>query len=224
MKHLVLSLFAFSLLTACTHAEGQVATRPSLVWDVSGLTSIGGHTPEVLGAPTPVTEQGRKALRFDGVDDGVFLPVNPIEGWDQFTIEVLFKPDGEGPAEQRFLHIQDSQERRVLIETRVTKERTWALDTFLRASDSDKLTLLDPAKVSPGDRWYWVALVFDGRTMSHYVNGDKQLEGPVTFPAMSAGRISLGVRQNRIHWFKGSIAQVRFTPAALAPAALKRER
>jgi hypothetical protein len=136
---------------------------------------------------------------------------------------VLFKPDGEGPAEQRFLHIQDSQERRVLIETRVTKERTWALDTFLRASDSDKLTLLDPAKVSPGDRWYWVALVFDGKTMSHYVNGDKQLEGPVTFPAMSAGRISLGVRQNRIHWFKGSISQVRFTPAALAPAALKRE-
>jgi hypothetical protein len=202
---------------------GRATATTPLVWDLRELTSIGGHVPEVLGAPASVIEQGHKALRFDGLDDGVFLPVNPIEGWNEFTIEVLFKPDGEGPAEQRFLHIQDDQERRVLIETRVTKLRTWALDTFLRATDSDKLTLLDPAKVSPGDQWYWVALIYDGKTMSHYVNGNQQLAGAVTFPIMSAGRISLGVRQNRIHWFKGCISQVRFTPGALRPAALQRE-
>ena len=110
----------------------------------------------------------------------------------------------------------------VLIETRVTAQRTWALDTFLRATDADKLTLLDRARAQPTDAWYWAALVYDGRTMAHYVNGEKQLEGPVAFPAMGAGRVSLGVRQNRVHWFKGCIAQVRFSPQALAPAALRR--
>jgi hypothetical protein len=139
-----------------------------------------------------------------------------------FTIEILFHPDGDGPAEQRFLHIQDEQERRVLIETRVSEDRRWSLDTFLRASDADKLTLLDRARTQPTDRWYWAALVYDGRTMRHYVDGEKQLQGEVAFPPTGPGRISLGVRQNRIHWFKGCIAQVRISEEALLPAALRR--
>jgi hypothetical protein len=32
---------------------------------------------------------------------------------------------------------------------------------------------------------------------------------------MVTGRTSIGVRQNRVSWFKGAIAEVRFTPAAL---------
>jgi hypothetical protein len=201
------------LLAACTHTT---------VWKLDNLNATGGHSPDVLGAPKAQTEGSRKALCFDGKSDGILLDVNPLAGWAQFTLEVLFKPDGDGPAEQRFLHIQDAQERRVLVETRVTPQRTWALDTFLRASDADKLTLLDPAKSQPTDAWFWAALVYDGRTMAHFVNGQKQLEGPVAFPAMGEGRISLGVRQNKVHWFKGCIAQVRFSPAALAPASLQR--
>jgi hypothetical protein len=210
------------LLAGCAYGGGASAENPkAAVWQIDNLSKIGGHPVEVLGAPTRLV-RGRQALCFDGKADAVFVDVNPLEGWQQFTIEVLFKPDGDGPAEQRFLHIQDAQERRLLIETRVTAQRTWALDTFLRATDADKLTLLDRARAQPTDAWYWAALVYDGRTMAHYVNGEKQLEGPVAFPAMGAGRVSLGVRQNRVHWFKGCIAQVRFSPQALAPASLRR--
>ena len=191
------------------------------VWKLEKPDVVGGHQTEVLGAPKTMAETGQRGLCFDGKSDGLILPVNPIEGQALFSIEVLFRPDSDGPEEQRFLHIQDEQERRVLIETRVANG-TWSLDTFLRATDADRLTLLDRTKTSPANRWYWAALVYDGKTMSHYVAGKKELEGAVAFPPMGPGRISLGVRQNRIHWFKGCIAQVRFTPWALAPEALQR--
>ncbi|HEX6637129.1 MAG TPA: LamG-like jellyroll fold domain-containing protein [Steroidobacteraceae bacterium] len=213
-------VLAVLLLAGCAHtgAGEPLQTR----WRLDNLESIGGVTPEVLGAPKVVADEARKALCFDGKSDGIFLPLNPVQGWARFTIEVLMRPDGDGPPEQRFLHIQDEAERRVLIETRVTQEHTWSLDTFLRATEADKLTLLDRKQVQSTDRWFWVALVYDGKTMSHHVDGAKQLEGELAFPASRAGRISLGVRQNRIHWFKGCIAEVRFTSDALSGRALQR--
>jgi hypothetical protein len=214
-------VLVLTLLTGCVHpgaSRGPVETR----WNVDSLASIGGHTPEILGAPKMMREQGRKALCFDGKGDGLLFPINPIAGMPRFTIEILFKPDGDGPPEQRFLHIQDEQERRVLIETRVTNQRSFALDTFLRDTDTNKLTLLDRSLVQPTDQWHWAALVYDGTTLSHYVDAEKQLEGAVIFTPMGAGRISLGVRQNRVHWFKGCIAQVRFIAAALPATHLQR--
>jgi hypothetical protein len=212
-----------SLVAGGAHMSGAADTSKA-VWHLDTLSSVGGLTPEVLGAPKRFSGKGRTALCFDGKSDGLFLPVNPIEGWSRFTIEILFRPDGDGPPEQRFLHIQDDQERRALIETRLTDQRTWSLDTFLRDTDTNKLALLDRAKAQPTDQWYWAALVYDGVTMSHYVNGIRQLEGAVTFPPTGPGRISLGMRQNKVHWFKGCIAQVRFSPSALAPDELQRSR
>src|SRR4051812_37827011 len=98
------------LLAGCAHTGAIDSSKP-VVWNVDSLVSIAGQKPEVLGEPRPMSEQGHKSLCFDGKSDGLFLPVNPIAGWPQFTIEILFKPDGDGPAEQRFLHIQDEQER-----------------------------------------------------------------------------------------------------------------
>jgi hypothetical protein len=206
---------------ALVSATGCAAAPESRVWTLDRPDLVGGFQAEVLGAPRAVASDGRKALCFDGRADGLLVPANPLRGLGQFTIEILFRPDGDGPAEQRFLHIQDEQERRVLIETRVA-DRSWSLDTFLRATDADKLTLLDRAKVQPTDRWYWAALAYDGTVMRHYVDARLQLEGKVAFPAMGAGRISLGVRQNRVHWFKGCIAEVRFTAGALAAESLQR--
>lgn len=206
-------LFAAILLAGCASPRGGEAAR-DIVWPLTSLSTIGGHTPQVLGNPRVVTEGGRTAICFDGRHDGLLLPMNPIEGWPRFTIEVTFRPDADGPAEQRFLHIEDDAGRRALLETRVNDDGAWALDTFLHASQAERLTLLDRAIVQPTDRWYRVALVYDGRTMSHRVDGRKQLEGAVVFPPMSAGRVSLGVRQNLVHWFKGCIAEVRFRPRA----------
>ena len=205
----------------CLVAAGCASSPVSRTWQLDQLGSIGGQVPEVLGAPMTANRHGRKAICFDGKADGLFLPVNPIEGWPKFTIEILFLPEDDGPSEQRFVHIQDVQDRRLLIETRVDKNGSWSLDTFLRATETAKLTLLDRAKTQPTDAWYWAALVYDGKSMRHYVNGARQLEGPVDFPAMGQGRTSLGVRQNRIHWFKGCIAELRFTAAALDQRGLK---
>jgi hypothetical protein len=215
MKYLAVLVCLAASVSAC--AAGSKIE----VWKLEKPDVVGGHKSEVLGAPKTMAQTGQRGLCFNGVDDGLILTVNPIQGQGLFSIEILFRPDSDGPAEQRFLHIQDEQEKRVLIETRVA-DGAWSLDTFLRATDADKLTLLDRAKTSPANRWYWAALVYDGKTMSHYVQGKKELEGAVAFPPMGPGRISLGVRQNRIHWFKGCIAQVRFTPWALAPEALQR--
>lgn len=215
MKTTAVLCLALCLVSGCTESAGQS------IWKLERPDLIGGLTPEVLGSPQSQERDGHRALCFDGRADGLLMPANPILGFPQFTIEVLLRPDGEGPAEQRFLHIQDDLEHRVLMETRAA-DQAWSLDTFLRSTDADKLTLLDRAKAQPAGRWYWAALVYDGKTMRHFVNGQKQLEGQVAFPPMTAGRISLGVRQNKVSWFKGCLAEVRFTPVAIPAEKLQR--
>jgi hypothetical protein len=202
------------------------AAQPAAVpvnWRIETPTTIGTHKPLVLGAPRAVTEDGRKAVRFNGTSDGLILETNPLQGRRAFTIEVLFKPDGDGPAAQRFVHLEDIAENRALIETRVTPDKQWYLDTFLFVKATDKgVTLVDKERLHPCDRWYWAALVYDGTTMSHYVNGVKEQEGAIAFGPMQDGRTSLGVRLNRVFWFKGAIAEIRFQPTAIDAASLQR--
>ena len=59
---------------------------------------------------------------------------------------------------------------------------------------------------------------FDGREMRHYVNGVQEMAALIQYQPMKPGQISLGVRLNRVFWFKGAIRKVRFTHDALAPA------
>lgn len=209
----VLTLLSIGVLASCAAPRGDAQSR-AIVWRLEEPGSVGGFTPEVLGSPKARTVDGRKALCFDGMADGLMIATNPIEGWPQYTVEVLIKPDGDGPFEQRYLHIQDEQQRRLLLETRVTPQKSWALDTFLHASPEHKLTQLDMKLLQPTDRWYWTALVYDGKAMSQYVDGVKLLEGAVAVPPLTKGQISLGVRQNRVSWFKGCIAEVRFSAGA----------
>jgi hypothetical protein len=119
------------------------------------------------------------------------------------------------------VHIQDERDSRIMIETRLIGSQSWSLDTFMLSGDSSR-PLLDRARRHPTGRWAWVALVYDGKTMSDYVNGVKELEGPVNFAPMADGRMSLGVRLNRVFWFKGSIKEVRFSPVPLNPDDLRR--
>lgn len=200
----------------------EVASHP-VVWRIEDPGRIGGATPTVLGAPRAVTEDGITALRFNGASDGLILAQNPIRGERAFTIEVRFKPDGDGPAAQRFVHVEDTAQNRALIETRVTPERQWYLDTFLYAHPREPgLTLVDRTKLHPCDRWYWAALVYDGKTMSHFVNGTKEREGQIDYGPMVEGRTSVGVRLNQVFWFKGAIAEVRFHRRAVPAAELQR--
>jgi hypothetical protein len=199
-----------------------VNSQPPVIWTLDNTESIGGHHPQVLGAPKMASAStGGPALLFNGKSDGLILPVNPLRGFSKFTIEILFRPDPKGPSAQRFVHIQDELDSRVMIETRLIGSQSWSLDTFLHSGDNSR-PLLDRAKRHPTGRWTWVALVYDGKTMSDYVNGVKELEGPVDFAPMADGRMSLGVRLNRVYWFKGSIKEVRFSPLPLKPEDLRR--
>jgi hypothetical protein len=187
-------------------------------WALNDLGKIGGQAPTVWGAPRLVDGA---ALHFNGTSDGLLLPVNPLAGLDKFTVAILFRPDADGPFAQRFLHAEDAHGERMTIELRAVAGQGWYMDTFLLPGAGKKgLALIDPKKLHPLDQWAWGELVYDGRTMTAYVNGVQELTGTVAFPPMGAGQTSVGVRQNKVYWFKGQIKEVRFYPAALAPADL----
>ncbi len=207
------------LLAALLVATPAFAAEP-VVWRLDQTASIGGLAPTVLGAPKVVTDAGVPAVLFNGTTDGLFVPANPLAGWKAFTVEILFSPAEGGLEAQRFVHIQDPVWR-VMIETRLDGKGGWWLDTFL-GNNTKGQPLIEPKNVHPTGRWYWVAVSYDGRHMVHYINGVKELEADTEFGPMTAGQISLGVRQNKVFWFKGGIREVRFSPTALAPAALQR--
>lgn len=185
----------------------------STTWKLNNLQKIGGHKTEILGTPKLVKDY----IEFDGIDDGIFLNTNPIEGFSTFTIEAIFRPDADGAKEQRWFHIEQypAAEVRALMETRLVGNE-WFLDTFLKSGDN-RLPLYAENFKHPVGKWYHVALVYDGKTMKHYVDGKLELSGEVIFKPMTAGKISFGVRQNKVYWFKGAIKKVRFTNKALSP-------
>ncbi len=216
-----IALIALLLTTGADLPATDQSPPIAVLWRLEEPSLIAGHPSTVLGAPQTRTASDGKAIHFNGVSDGLLLPVNPLEGLAQFTIEVLLKPETSGPAEQRFLHVQDELGSRALMEIRLTDEG-WALDTFLYSlKTKSQCPLLDRTKLHAADRWTWVALVYADGHMAHYINGVKEVEGEVDFPPMLAGTISLGVRQNQVYWFKGSLREVRFHPVALASAALQ---
>lgn len=202
---------------------GRTQTRPAepVVWKVDNLKVIApGHPVEVIGSPQIVKDSTASAIRFNGAADGLMIPANPVEGLREFTVEMLIKPDMGGPLEQRFLHFQDDQETRGLMELRMY-ENGWAFDAFLRSATGQR-ALFDQKLLHPAGQWTWVAMTFRDGTLSSFINGKKELEGPVPFPAMGPGRTSIGVRQNRVSWFKGEIREVRFHPTALPAEKLQR--
>lgn len=203
-------LFAVLALAIAAFAQ-------SVTWKLDNLKKIGGHKVEFIGQPEVVKTEGGKAIEFDGVDDGIFIETNPLAGAKAFTIEAWFRPDADGPAEQRWLHVEDLEnvESRAMLETRVSKD-LWFLDTFLKSGDN-RLPLFAENFKHPTGRWYHVALVYDGTEMRHYIDGKLELSGKIVMKPFGRGRVSIGVRQNKVYWFKGAVSKVRFSHAALIP-------
>lgn len=183
-------------------------------WVVAGTEDIGGHRPQVLGTPR-AAEAG---VEFDGAGDGLVVDALPLAGWEQFTLEVVFRPAVGGLEEQRFVHLQeDGSPYRVLVETRLRGDR-WFLDTYIHTERAD-CTLYAEAFPHPVGPWYHAALCCDGDRMRHYVNGQPELEGAADFSPLGSGKTSLGVRLNQVCWYKGAIARLRFSHGVLAPEA-----
>jgi hypothetical protein len=110
----------------------------------------------------------------------------------------------------------------MLIETRLTDDGQWYLDTYLKSGASDK-TLMDEKLLHPIGEWHHVALVLDGGKMANYVNGKPEATGDLDFDPIGSGSTSIGVRLNRVHWFKGAIYKVLITPSALKPEAFTKD-
>jgi Concanavalin A-like lectin/glucanases superfamily len=212
------------ILPLCLVPSRACAQAPAVTWRLDNLDRIGGHPVRTVGAPRVVQTELGPAVEFNGKTDALLIDANPIAGVRAFTIELLFLPDAGGPEEQRFLHIEETGDTgsRALIELRMLPGgASWTLDTFLRNRETG-LTLLDRSKRHPAAQWHTAALVYDGRVMQHYVNGERELSGEVEFPIHEGGRTSLGVRQTLVSWFKGRIHSLRISAAALPPAGLMR--
>jgi len=202
--------FMFLITSGC-------AISDEVVWNLDTLAVIGGHAVTVEGDPKIVDTGSGNALEFDGIDDGIFLDIHPLEGLSTFTVEVIFKPYVDGATEQRFFHMQEEgSESRVMFETRLVNNEFWFLDTFIKSGEQN-VTHYASAFQHPIGPWYHAAIVVDEDSFSHFVNGSLELSAELQFEAQQAGKTSLGVRINKVHWFKGAIKKVRFTPRALRP-------
>lgn len=193
------------------------AESDDVTWDLDNLDVIGGYNVAVEGAPTIIDTPSGKVLEFDGVDDGIFVDAHPLESMSTFTVEVIFKPYVDGATEQRFFHMQeDGTSSRVMFETRLVENEFWFLDTFIQNGEQG-VTHYASDNLHPIGPWYHAAIVVDGSSFSHFVDGSLELSAEMRFEAQRAGKTSLGARINKVHWFKGAIKTVRFTPRALDP-------
>ncbi|WP_165758928.1 pectate lyase [Niastella yeongjuensis] len=187
------------------------ASDKNVIWHLNDPKQVGGFNPVVLGDPITKVEGNDSSIYFNGITDGLVLPEIPLAGWSHFTIEVLFKPDSDGPVAPRFVHFEDSSLNRGTLELRLTKDKQWYLDGFLKNGKTKKgITLIDSTKLHPADSWHRVALVYDGKKMYTFIDGKKEGESDMDFPLVTKGNISLGVRLNKKDWFKGQIREVRF--------------
>ena len=215
MKLFRFSWCALSLMVAFS-GNGSSQSATSVSWKIDNLKAIGGKPLIIAGHPLIIPVVGGKAIQFDGVDDGLAVTTNPIAGASAFTIEAVFRPDAGGGKEQRWFHIQqDQSENRVLLETRLVGDQ-WFLDTYIRSGDKNRALFAENFK-HPLGAWYHVALVYDGTEMRHYVDGQLEMAGPLTISPLGEGLTSIGVRMNRMYWFKGAVSKARFTLRALTP-------
>ncbi len=209
-----LFLLLILVLPSCTAERAAVHTG-SVEWR---LDEFEVAPPELTktGNPGPVDTPYGKAIAFNGKDDAFFLETNPLQGLRSFTVEAIMCPDKDGPREQRFLHIGEVSGDRMLLETRMTDDGQWYLDTYLRSGSSQK-ALIDENLLHPAGKWYHVALVVDDGRMVNYINSKPELEAKIDFAPINSGKTSIGVRLNKVSWFKGVIYKIVITPKALKP-------
>jgi hypothetical protein len=195
--------------------------EPPEVWMFNQTSAIGGHASKVLGHPQVIETPFGRAVQFDGVEDALFVAVHPLAGAETWTWDVIFRPDADGAAAQRFFHLsvldpitgEDAKDR-LLFEIRIVNGQ-WCLDSFALAEGQSK-TLLNCEKLHALGKWYRVTAVYDGKTLRNYVGDELQGEGSVQLVPQWPGHSSVGVRINLIDHFKGAIYEARFTRRALA--------
>jgi hypothetical protein len=213
--------FLIWLLSSSMLSAQNPSTPFSTTWNIGNEDSIAGFSVIKSDSPQVIdSEEYGKVTWFDGIDDGLLVESNPLDGATNLAIEVIFKPDSSWPAneEQRFIHIQDpaNNDRRILIELRLTDDHQWYLDTYIKSEVSSKALKLETA-LHPVGQWYHAALVYDNRSMKHFVNGIEEISGEVDYLPITNAFTSIGTRMDQRSWFKGCIAILKITHSALQP-------
>ena len=208
-------MFFFTMLTVCLiNAQGE---EPEVIeWELNRLDTIGGFPVTLIGNPILIETGDGDAIEFDGAGDGLLVASNPLAGASEFTIEVIFKPYPGGLEEQRFVHMEQDDNNRALIELRSKPDEDWFLDTFIKSGTSSK-ALFAEGYPHASNEWSHACLVYKDNVMTHYVDGIEEMSGEVFFQEVSSGSTSLGVRQNLVSWYKGAIKTLRVTHKALSP-------
>jgi len=190
------------------------------VWIFDRLENIGGNKTTVLGAPRVIDSPVGKAVEFDGVRDALFIDNHPLAGAETFTFEAIFRPDG-GEREQRWFHLSEQDpktgadtDNRMLFEIRVIDDQ-WFLDSYNQSGTEGK-ALMNRSAVHPLGAWYHVASVYDGKEFRNYVNGVQEGAATVRLAPHGPGHASVGVRINKVFYFKGAVHMARFTWRALS--------
>ena len=176
------------------------------------------------GDPEVVETELGPAVYFDGDGDMLLVDDNPISEAKSFTVEVVFKPNPCYPENiaPRFIHLQDPDDqdnKRLMIELRINEENQCYIDGYLR-SDREAVVLIDSSLVHPVNRWSHVAITYDNGVMTTYFNGEKELDGPLSYDETiinPVGKVAIGGRMNHIHWFNGYIRTLKVTRTALDP-------
>ncbi len=193
------------------------------VWRFDNLDRIGGYHVEVEGHPRLIQTPAGKAVEFNGIDDALFIGAHPLAGAQQFTWEVVFRPDAGGRHAQRFFHLQGRDPAtgqdtagRMLFEIRVIGEK-WAVDGFIQSGTKSQV-LYDDKKLHSLNKWHHVAVVYDGKDYRNFVDGVQEGAAAIQLAPQVPGHSSIGVRINHVDYFKGAVLLARMTNRPLAPA------
>jgi len=220
------SVAALAILAALQLGSigGAVMNQPSesVMWTFDRLENIGGHKTTVLGQPKIIDSPVGKAVEFDGVDDALFIDNHPLAGAKTFTWEAIFRPDG-GQREQRWFHPSEQDphtgadtDNRMLFEIRVV-DNQWYLDSYVQSGTESK-ALMNRTALHPLGAWHHVASVYDGQEFRNYVDGVQEGSAQLRLAPHGPGHASVGVRINKVFYFKGAVRLARFARKALSPS------
>ena len=226
---------SLALGTALSPVIREAAAKPTqtTIWDIDGMDDIGGHAVTMVGHPQVIVTPAGRAVLFDGVTDGLVVDNHPLAGFSQFTFEALVRADGGEPA-QRWFHLAETDPRtglnatvasdnptndsnpRFTFELRVAGDQCY-FESFTHGPTYQS-ALIDKTKTHPLGRWCVVTQTYDGQVHRSYVDGVLEKEAPLAYAPQGPGRASIGMRINRVSFFKGAVMRARFASHALAPA------
>lgn len=206
----------FSIASKGQNLEIKKENNAKTEWLLANLLREKSSKVEISGKPQIVASPYGEAVSFNGIDDAFFLNELPLKSLQEFTVEMIFKPAVNGVFEQRILHIGESTKDRMLLEIRAVGNN-WYFDGYA-ASGTNKKALIDEKLIHPLEQWYHVAFVVTPKSLTTFVNGKQELFLDFPFLPIESGQTSIGVRMNKVCWFKGAIYKIRITPKQVNPS------